>query len=83
MSSWDGNIPNRRALNFMPLYFFDLQWNGRDLPGKPHWFSNVGAAERVIRAAAQEIKANLGVPKLNIRIRDEHNVIRKELDVSD
>ena len=70
----------------MPLYFFDIRWNGRRLNGKPDegglWFPNLRQAEREAREVAEEIRTKLGIGRVVIRIRDQHERIQEIVESS-
>jgi hypothetical protein len=73
--------PDFRLTN-MPLYYVELEWNGRE-QGEPLWFPNLHTAEREAKEIAAEIIRQLGLRSINLSIRDQHKVIQKEIVVSD
>jgi hypothetical protein len=76
----------RFVLHFpkMPLYYFDLEFDDdRALTDEGLWFPNLEQAEREAQGTAEEIIRNIGVPRVNVRIRDRHKRIQRKLVVSD
>ena len=69
------------ALSIMPLYYFELEWDGRELE-EPLWFPDLETAEREAREVAAEIARHIGLPSINASIRDHYKVIQKEMVVS-
>jgi hypothetical protein len=67
----------------MPLYYFDLKFDDRELSGEVLWFPDLKQAELEAQGTAEEIIRRLGIQKVTVLIRDQHKRIQSELVFSD
>ena len=67
----------------MPLYYFDLKFDDRELSGEVLWFPDLKHAELEAQGTAEEIIRRLGIQRVTVLIRDQHKRIQSELVFSD